>query len=138
MRNSWRWRRRAWQPNRAGGRGTRRRRRGRWRPTAQVCRRNCGRRDWRRPGRAAGARRQRAAEILAEAKEARAAAERDRELLTRLLDAGGTRETGAYRRKRPDVMEVVEVKPDEEFAAAFRAWGLDMDRTPPPQAAAQL
>jgi serine/threonine-protein kinase len=83
--------------------------------------------------------RQRAAQARQTAREARAAAERDRVLLDRLLDVVTPRETARYARSESGVMaEVAEPAAEEQYAAAFRAWGLDMDATPTADAAARF
>jgi eukaryotic-like serine/threonine-protein kinase len=67
------------------------------------------------------------------------AAERDRELLGRLLEVRGPRE-GPRFKAGPKGLAVMLAEPsaDEQFAAAFRGWGLDVDRVPVAEAAARL
>jgi eukaryotic-like serine/threonine-protein kinase len=67
------------------------------------------------------------------------AAEKDRRLLTRLLDVRGLRETSAYRKRGSGPVAVqAEPSADEQFAQAFHDWGLDVDATPMVEAVAWL
>jgi serine/threonine-protein kinase len=67
------------------------------------------------------------------------AAERDRELLAALLEVRGPREGPAYQRDdKGSLVELAEPSTDEQFAAAFRAWGLDVDGVPTAEAAPRL
>jgi serine/threonine-protein kinase len=73
----------------------------------------------------------REAEKLAQTlKEEAAAAARDRQLLAAVVEARGPRE--------PLPLEFALPAADEQFRAAFRAWGLDVDATPTAAAAARL
>jgi tetratricopeptide (TPR) repeat protein len=87
---------------------------------------------------ASGELQQQAAELAGEVQEETEAANRDRRLLVRLLDVRGPREAARY---HPDsrglMIELAEPSADEQFAAAFRAWGLDVDATPVAEAAAR-
>jgi serine/threonine-protein kinase len=85
-------------------------------------------------------------EVLAEAQalreqlEARRAqAERNRALLTALLDVRGPHETKTYQRSdRGTMLALAEPTADEQFATAFRRWGLDLDTVPLAEAVARL
>src|SRR5262249_49160304 len=68
-----------------------------------------------------------------------AAAERDRVLLAALLEVRGPREGPKYRTDDEGLaVELAEPGADEQFRAAFKEWGLDMDATPAAEAAALL
>jgi Tfp pilus assembly protein PilF len=76
-----------------------------------------------------------AAEVQREADEAA----KDRRLLAALLDVRGPREGPKYKRDDKGLMAAqAEPTADEQFAAAFRDWGLDVDATPRGEAAARL
>ncbi|HEX5271833.1 MAG TPA: serine/threonine-protein kinase, partial [Gemmataceae bacterium] len=92
-----------------------------------------------RPGEASDEVRREAADLVASLAEEAGAARRDRALLAALLEVRGPR--GKRRFKRDDrglMVELAEPGADEQFAAAFRAWGLDVDATPADEAAARL
>jgi hypothetical protein len=76
---------------------------------------------------------------LASAEEELAAVERDRQLLTALLNVYRPRETPVFQRNDEGLMtELAEPGPEEQYAAAFREWGLDVDATPADEAAARV
>jgi serine/threonine-protein kinase len=80
-----------------------------------------------------------AAALAAELEREVDAADRDRRLLTALLDVRGPREGPKFSRDARGVMvQLAEPSADEQFAAAFRAWGLDVDATPTEETAARL
>jgi serine/threonine-protein kinase len=81
-----------------------------------------------------------AAEVLRQEVEARLArAERNRALLLALLDIAARHETGVYQDDGSGaVMALAEPSVEEQYAAAFRRWGLDVDRTAEAEAAARL
>jgi tetratricopeptide (TPR) repeat protein len=88
---------------------------------------------------ASGELRQQAADLGAELEQEAAAADRDRRLLARVLDVRGPREGPKYVRGEKDtMMELAELSADEQFASAFRDWGLDVDATGVAEAAARL
>jgi tetratricopeptide (TPR) repeat protein len=64
---------------------------------------------------------------------------KDRELLTALLNVSAPHETGTYTSSASGTV-VARAGPsaDEQYAAAFRRWGLDMDRTAEATVVAQL
>src|SRR5262249_43470641 len=64
-------------------------------------------------------------------------ARRDRALLTALLEGRGPRE-GQRFHKGHRGLGLAEPSADEQFRAAFRAWGLDVDATPTAEAARRL
>jgi tetratricopeptide (TPR) repeat protein len=68
--------------------------------------------------------------LLREADAKTTQAERNQQLLTALLDITPPRETGEYKKNKAGQM-VVSALPsvDEQFAQAFRLWGLDIDHT---------
>jgi serine/threonine-protein kinase len=58
-------------------------------------------------------------------------AEKDRQLLARLLEVRGPREGPKYRRSdKETMMALAEPTAEELFASAFRDWGLDIDTLP--------
>jgi Flp pilus assembly protein TadD len=74
--------------------------------------------------------------LVAEVEREVEAASRDRQLLAGLLDARGPREVPRYFRDDKGLMtQLAEPSADEQFAAAFREWGLDVDATPTAEAA---
>jgi serine/threonine-protein kinase len=81
--------------------------------------------------------RRQAAATRAAAAEALAAAERDAALVDRLLDVTAAREPQGPRADGPGRV-VPDSTPEEQYAAAFREWGLDVDRAEPAAAADQL
>jgi tetratricopeptide (TPR) repeat protein len=86
----------------------------------------------------ADARRQ-AQELIARLEQEETAARNDRELLAALLDVRGPREGPKYTSDAEGTMiAVAETTADEQFAAAFRRWGLDVDNTAPTEAVAFL
>jgi serine/threonine-protein kinase len=67
------------------------------------------------------------------------AAERDRVLLAALLEVRGPREGPTFRRNEQGLMaELAEPSADEQFRAAFLAWGLDVDAAPAAEAVTRL
>jgi tetratricopeptide (TPR) repeat protein len=83
--------------------------------------------------------RREAAAFQQEAEQRLARAEKNRALLAALLDVAAPRETRAYTtdeagRRAP----LDEPSVDEQYAAAFRRWGLDVDRTKGAEASARL
>jgi tetratricopeptide (TPR) repeat protein len=80
-----------------------------------------------------------AADLVAELKGEAEAADRDLRLLARLPDVRGPREGPKFRTDDKGVMaQLAEPSADEQFADAFREWGLDVDATPTAEAAARL
>jgi superkiller protein 3 len=83
--------------------------------------------------------RRQADDLLQEVQQEADAAARDRRLLAALLDVRGPHEGPKYRTDEKGFMTALaEPTADEQFAAAFRAWGLDVDKTPTAEAAALL
>jgi tetratricopeptide (TPR) repeat protein len=71
-------------------------------------------------------------------REAEAAA-KDRRLLAGLLESRGPREGPYYSRdSQGTMMALAEPTADEQFASAFRDWGLDVDAVPAAEAVARL
>ena len=67
------------------------------------------------------------------------AADHDRRLLATLLDVRRPREGPEFAPDdRGQTVQMAEPSADEQFAAAFRDWGLDADATPTAEAAARL
>jgi serine/threonine-protein kinase len=86
----------------------------------------------------AGSRRQ-ARELITQLEQEEAAARKDRVLLAELLDVRGPREGPKYRSdSQGKMLAMAEPTADEQFAAAFQRWGLDVDNTSPTEAAALL
>jgi serine/threonine-protein kinase len=86
--------------------------------------------DVARNGAAGAAVQQEAAAFRAEAEERLARAEKDRELLVALLDVSVPRETDVYRKGDSGAMVALAgPSVDEQYAAAFRRWGLDVEAT---------
>jgi serine/threonine-protein kinase len=82
---------------------------------------------------------QRAKDLVARLGQEAEAARKDRALLAALLDVRGPRKGPKYQSDaRGAMMALAEPTADEQFAAAFRAGGLDVDNTPPAEAAALL
>jgi tetratricopeptide (TPR) repeat protein len=80
-----------------------------------------------------------AEELLRELEGERQVAARDQRLVAQLLDVRLPRETPVFRPgERGTVVELDGPSADEQFGAAFRAWGLDVDGTPAAEAAARL
>jgi Flp pilus assembly protein TadD len=83
--------------------------------------------------------REQAAELVAEFTGEAEAADRDRNLLTRLLDVRGPREGPKFQKDDKGLMpQLAEPSADEQFAAAFKEWGLEVDAAPAAEAAARL
>jgi serine/threonine-protein kinase len=81
----------------------------------------------------------RAEELVARLKREDEAAGRDRQLLARVLEVHGSREGPKYRlNDKGMMMEMAEPTAEEQFASAFRAWGLNVDSTPTAEAVACL
>jgi serine/threonine-protein kinase len=91
-------------------------------------------RDVARTGSASAAVRRQAEELSAQLEREEQAVAKDRRLLTRFLE---TRRL-AFGRNQREVGLIVGMPADEQFASAFRAWGLDVDTTPLGQARARL
>jgi tetratricopeptide (TPR) repeat protein/serine/threonine protein kinase len=90
-------------------------------------------------GGASAAVRQQATDLVAELEREVEAADRDRRLLVRLPDVRGPREGPKYRKDDKGYMvALAEPTADEQFAGAFREWGLDVDAAPTAEAAARL
>jgi superkiller protein 3 len=90
------------------------------------------------PG-ASDAVRGRAEELVARLEREKEAVERDRRLLTALLEVRRPQEGPKYTRGEGGVMMVsAEVTAEEQFVLAFRAWGLGVDAVPTHEAAARL
>jgi serine/threonine-protein kinase len=67
------------------------------------------------------------------------AVERDRRLLEALIDVRSPREEPkVVRDDRGLLMNLAEPSADEQLAAAFKAWGLNVETTPTPKAAARI
>ncbi|HZY91137.1 MAG TPA: serine/threonine-protein kinase, partial [Gemmataceae bacterium] len=80
-----------------------------------------------------------AVDLAAELEREVDAADRDRRLLTTLLDVRGPREGPKYQSDDKGLMvAIAESSADGQFAAAFREWGLDVDATLTEEAAARL
>jgi serine/threonine-protein kinase len=83
--------------------------------------------------------RRRAEELIARLEQEAEAARKDRELLAALLDVRGLREGPKYQSAAEGtMMALAELTADEQFAAAFQRWGLDVDGTAPSEAATLL
>jgi serine/threonine-protein kinase len=83
--------------------------------------------------------RERAEHVLAAAERDVKEMHRDQELLTRLLDVSQPRETAAYRlNEKGNPERLVHRTEEEQFAEAFRAWGLDVDQAPERDALARF
>jgi serine/threonine-protein kinase len=83
--------------------------------------------------------RQQATDLSAELEQEAAAAERDRVLLVALLEVPSPREGRRYRADEKGLLtELAEPSAEEQFGAAFRAWGLDVDGTSTAEAVARL
>jgi tetratricopeptide (TPR) repeat protein len=77
--------------------------------------------------------------LLAEVETKAALAEKNRRLMAALLDVAEPRETAAYQKDGSGrVMALAQPSADERFAAAFRRWGLDVDKEPVEQVVARL
>jgi serine/threonine-protein kinase len=83
--------------------------------------------------------RQQAQGLLARLQEEEQEARKDRALLAELLEVRGPREGPQYRSDAQGMMlALAEPTADEQFAAAFRRWGLDVDGAAAAEAVAQL
>jgi serine/threonine-protein kinase len=83
--------------------------------------------------------RQRAETLLARLQQEEEAAQKDRELLSALLDVYYPREGPKYTSDAKGLLiAVAEPTADEQFAGAFRRWGLELDGKPVSEAAALL
>jgi Flp pilus assembly protein TadD len=92
-----------------------------------------------RTGGASDPMRQQAEALETELQGEAAATDADRQLLAALLEVRGPREGPRYRTDEQGLLaEVAEPSADEQFAAAFRTWGLEVDKTPIPEAARRL
>src|SRR5262249_14138927 len=90
-------------------------------------------------GEASGAVREEAQDLEKELEAELKAVAKDRQLLARLQDVRSPRETPSYRKgELGTLVQLAEPSADEQFAQAFRAWGLDVDATPVAEAAARL
>jgi serine/threonine-protein kinase len=92
-----------------------------------------------RSGGAGAAVRQEAAAFREEAEGRLGRAQKTRALLVALLDVSAPREARAYPGDGSGrVMALAQPNVDEQYAAAFRRWGLDVDHTPEAEALARL
>jgi eukaryotic-like serine/threonine-protein kinase len=83
--------------------------------------------------------RQQADDLVGELTRENEAAGQDRRLLDRLLEVRGPREGPRFKTdKKGFAVVLAEPSADEQFAEAFRDWGLDVDATPVTEAAARL
>jgi serine/threonine-protein kinase len=83
--------------------------------------------------------RQRAEALITRLQQEEEAARKDRDLLAALLEVRGPRELTPLRVNEKRNLNVAqEQTAEEQFAAAFRAWGLDVNATPTAEAAARL
>src|SRR5262249_1450733 len=83
--------------------------------------------------------RQQAADLVADLDAEVRAAERDRRLLTALLDVRGPRARATFVRDEQGlIIAPVELSADQKFTLAFNEWGLDVDAPPTVEAAARL
>jgi len=77
--------------------------------------------------------------LVARLEEEERAGEKDHRLQTQLLDVHGPREGPGYLRDdKGQMVALAQPGADEQFARAFRDWGLDVDATPTTEAAARL
>jgi serine/threonine-protein kinase len=64
---------------------------------------------------------------------------KDRDLMEAVLDVSASQETNTHvRQKAGRLMELIQPSMDEQYAAAFRRWGLDVDRTAENEVVARL
>ncbi len=78
-------------------------------------------------------------DLLSELRQEAEQATKDERLLAALLEVRGPREGRKYTRDDRGTMTVrAEPAAEEQFAAAFRDWGLDVDTTPTAEAVARL
>jgi tetratricopeptide (TPR) repeat protein len=90
-------------------------------------------------GGASTAVREQAAALVVELEREAEEAAKDRRLLAALLEVRGPREGPKFSRDdRGMMMALAEPTAEEQFASAFRAWGLDVDAAPTAEAAARL
>jgi serine/threonine-protein kinase len=90
-------------------------------------------------GRASAQVKQLATELVGRIGREKEAAQRDRRLLAALLEVRGPREGPRFKADERGLMQVLaEPSADEQFASAFRTWGMDVDATPVAAAVAQL
>jgi Tfp pilus assembly protein PilF len=83
--------------------------------------------------------RKRADELVARLEREKEAAERDRRLLTALLEVHNPREGPKFKPDDEGLMNTLaEPSAEEQFASAFRDWGLDVDAVQAKEAAALL
>ena len=83
--------------------------------------------------------RRQADDLLVEVQAEAETAAKDRRLLARLLEVRGPREGPKYSRDdKGTMMALAEPTAEEQFASAFRDWGLDVDATPAVEATARL
>jgi tetratricopeptide (TPR) repeat protein len=83
--------------------------------------------------------RQMAEALISRLQQEEEAARKDRQLLAALLDVRGPREGPRYQSDAKGAkMALEEPTADEQFASAFRRWGLDVDGTAPSEVAAML
>ncbi len=99
--------------------------------------RNAG--EMARAGGASAQLRRQADDLLVEVQAEAETAAKDRRLLARLLEVRGPREGPKYSRDdKGTMMALAEPTAEEQFASAFRDWGLDVDATPAVEATARL
>jgi serine/threonine-protein kinase len=92
-----------------------------------------------RTGGASASVRQEAETLETELQGEAGAADADRRLLAALLEVRGPREGPRYRTDEQGALaELAEPSADEQFAAAFRAWGLEVNQAPIADAARRL
>ncbi|HEY7156236.1 MAG TPA: tetratricopeptide repeat protein, partial [Gemmataceae bacterium] len=95
--------------------------------------------DMARAGGASESIQRQASDLLAAVKQEAEEAAKDRRLLARLLEARGPHEGPKYRRDdKGTMMALTTPTAEEQFASAFRDWGLDVDAMPTSEAAARL
>jgi serine/threonine-protein kinase len=95
--------------------------------------------DIARSGAASAAVRQEADAFRADAVERLGRAKKNRDLLEALLDVPGLQETGDFTYDKPHrMMNLAQPSLDEQYAAAFRLWGLEVDGTAEDQVVARL
>jgi serine/threonine protein kinase/Flp pilus assembly protein TadD len=89
-------------------------------------------------GEASAPLRHQAANLVADLGREKAAAERDRRLVARLWEVGGPQELRLSTGEQGETLQLAKLNSDEQFALAFRDWGLDVHATPTREAAARL
>jgi superkiller protein 3 len=83
--------------------------------------------------------RRQAEDLVARLEQEEREAAKDRRLLASLLEVRGPHEGPRFSRDDKDQITArAEPTADEQFASAFRAWGLELDATPTAEAAARL